>query len=282
MENEELIKLNIQLFAEEADNDTDIADSELEEDVIEDEVDEVEETSEEDLVENVEEEEEEEIPTKSKKDTTKEYSNRLKKEREIIRVEEEKNALARMERFAKNRGFDSVEEMEEYDENDRLQKIGVTDKDTFKRYVDESISNNPTVIEAQKIIDAQKQKDKEIYVKEQIAQISELDNSIKSLDDLAELDKYDEYIEKVKSGMTFVDAYKVIYFDKIATKRSEVAKTEALKNINSKKHMKSVSGSGTPNNITVPADIFAMYKKNIPSMTDADIRKHYAKSIGGE
>lgn len=282
MKNEELIKLNIQLFAEEADNDTDFADSDIEEDVIEDEVDDTEDTSEENEVDNLEEEEVKEIPAKSKQDTTKEYSERLKKEREKIRVEEEKTALVRMEKFAKNRGFESIEEMEEYDETERLQKIGVTDRDVFKKYVDDSISTNPTVIEAQKIIDAQKQRDKELYVKEQIAQISELDDSIKSLDDLAELDKYDDYIEKVKAGMTFVDAYKVIYFDKLATKRSEAAKTEALKNINSKKHMKSTSGSGTPNNITVPADIFAMYKKNIPSMTDADIRKHYAKSIGGE
>lgn len=280
MKNEELIKLNIQLFAEEADNDTDIADSEPEDTIEEDEVDEIEEEVSETEVEELEEEEE--IPAKSKKDSTKEYSERLKKERENIRKEEEVAVQTKMETFAKNRGFDSWKEMEEYDESERLQKIGVTDIDTFKKYVSDSINANPVVMEAQKIIDAQKEKDKELYVKDQISQISALDDSIKSLDDLAELDKYDEYIEKVKKGMTFVDAYKVIYFDKLASKKSEAVKIEALNNVNSKKHMKSTTGAGNVSNITVPADIFAMYKKNIPNMTDAEIRKHYAKSIGGE
>lgn len=216
-----------------------------------------------------------------KKARTKEYSERLNKEREKIRAEIESQQQTKLDAIAKTRGFDTWDELEEYSERERLEHIGVTDHDGFKSLMEEMIQKNPTVRQAQEILAKQEQERRDSFVKEQIKEINSFDTDIKTIDDLTRLDRYDDLVKKVEKGYDLVDAYKLVYFDKVKNKEVESTKQKVLNNLESKEHLKTVSG-GAAKEIHVPADIMAMYKKNIPSMSEADIRKHYAKMNGSE
>lgn len=235
--------------------------------------DEVVETTDNETVEDTEQDE--------KKARTKEYSERLNKEREKIRAEIEFQQQSKLNAIAKTRGFDTWDELEEYSERERLEHIGVTDHDGFKSLMEEMIQKNPTVKQAQEILAKQEQERRDSFVKEQIKEINSFDTDIKTIDDLTRLDRYDDLIKKVEKGYDLVDAYKLVYFDKVKNKEVESTKQKVLNNLESKEHLKTVSG-GAAKEIHVPADIMAMYKKNIPSMSEADIRKHYAKMNGSE
>lgn len=268
---DKLMKLNIQMFADTAENETEVDETETD-------VEEVDSTNTETEVETVTDVADGE--ENEKKARTKAYSERLNNEREKIRKEVETEQKTRLDNIAKARNFDSWEELEEYDEQERLRNMGIEDSSEFKTFLNELITKNPIVKEAQTILTKQKEADKENFLKEQITTISQIDKSIKTLDDLVKLDRYDEFAAKIDKGYDLVDAYKITYFDKIKTNNIEAAKQTVLNNIDSKSHLKSATGvSGKE--VHVPEDIMAMYRKNIPGMSDADIRKHYAKTMGG-
>lgn len=270
---DKLMKLDIQMFAETAENETEVDETEVEDVDSTNTVDETD-TEVETVTEVADGEEDE------KKARTKAYSERLNKEREKIRQEVETEHKNKLNAIAKARNFDSWEELEEYDEQERLRTMGIEDGPEFKTFLNELITKNPIVKEAQAILIKQKEQDKENFLKEQIKLISQIDKSIVTLDDLVKLDRYDEFAKKIDKGYDLVDAYKITYFDKIKTNNIETAKQTVLNNIDSKSHLKSVSGAAGKE-IHVPDDIMAMYKKNVPGMSEADIRKHYAKTIGG-
>lgn len=217
--------------------------------------------------------------TKSSKDKTKEYSDRLKKDREAIRKEIEKEQSEKLERIAKSRGFDSWEELEEYSNNQQLEELGVEDKDAFNKYIDNVINNNPEILRARKIIAEQEKRESERKLDEEIKQISELDASIKTLDDLINHPSYNNIVKRVQKGASVLDAYKLENFDMLTNRATDAAVQNVYNNVNNKRHMQTVSGS-TTSDVVVPNEIYAMYKKNVPTWTDEQIRKHYAKEIG--
>ena len=270
---DKLMKLNIQMFAEEADNAT--------EDFVEEAVDTEIADGEEIVEETIEEETIEEEIVDEKKIRTKAFSERLNQEKrkmeEAIRQEQENKLNA----IAKSRGFDSWEELEAYDEQQKLERLGVVDHDEFKSLLDEIVSKNPTVKKAQEILKQQEEERKNVYIKTQIAEISALDSDIKTIDDLVKLDRYDEFKTRLDKGYELADAYKAVYFDKIKMRDAESVKQRTLNNLENKSHLKTAGGKSSTD-VHIPSDILAMYKKNLPKLTEAEIRKHYAKYVKGE
>jgi len=211
---------------------------------------------------------------------TKAFSERLKKERERIQIESNAKMKKDMDSIAVARGFKDWEELEAQANKETLEGSGINNPEAFDAYMTEKISKNPVVVEAQKIIDAQRAKDKEEIMKSAIAEINAIDPDIKSADDLTHLDNYDELLVKMKQGNTLVDAYKLVAFDKINSNKVNNATEDVIANIDSKSHMKGISGNKS-DHVVVPDDIMAMYRKNIPGMTDDEIRKDYAKHMEG-
>ena len=278
------MKFNIQKFAEEADNAFD-------EDVIEiinEEVDNLPESndknSEEEDTETADSEEslEDIDEVEEKVSKTKAYSERLNKDRENIKnelkLELEREAQAKLDAIAKARNFDSWAELEEFDQTERITGMGIDDPNEFKKMINDLIVNNPIVQEAQKVLNKQKKEDQEVYIKTQISEINKLDNSIKTINDLVKLDKYDEFTEKLDKGYSLVDAYKLTYFDKIKNNVAEDTKQNVLTNLESKSHLKNTAGKGSKD-VYVPDEVMATYKKNMPDMSEEEIRKHYSHAI---
>ena len=212
---------------------------------------------------------------------TKAYSERLNKDREKMQRELEEQYEEKLNMIAKSRNFDSWEELEEYDRSEKISNMGIDNPDEFKKMVDEMIKQNPVVLEAQRVIESKKKEDQDAYIKEQITEISKLDKNVKSLNDLVALDKYNEFASKLDKGYSLVDAYKLTYFDRIKNNEVESAKESVISGLEGKSHLKTIGGKGSKD-VNVPDDIYATYKKNMPDMSDEEIKKHYSSSIGGK
>lgn len=271
-----MLDFNIQLFADTADNDTTLDETVVTTDNAGSDEEEVIFT---DGTSNVEGTVKDETPNVDEKiASTKAFSNRLKQERQKIEKELEEKRLKNMDEVAVRRGFKNWKELEDFDKKEKIESIGISDADAFTTVLNDAIASNPTVMEARKVLETQKQKEQETIMSEAISEIHNLDSDINTVDDLLNLENYNDFYELVGKGYSLPDAYKVIAFDKIANKKATNAAKDVYKNIDSKGHLKTVSGTKT-NEVLVPDEILAGYKKNLPNMTDDEIRKNYAKYI---
>ena len=215
-----------------------------------------------------------------KRAATKAFSNRLKEERAKIEKEYAEKKQKELDDIAISRGFKDWNELSDYSNQEKLEQIGIKDTKVFNEYVSDLISNNPSVIEAQKIIESAKEKEQEEIIKTAISEINAVDSDIKSVDDLLNMPNYDAYYDLVSKGYSLTDAYKIVAFDKITSHKAASAAQVVKNNIESKGHMKSMTG-GQPNDVIVPDDVLAMYHKNLPQMSEQEIKDHYKKYLGG-
>ena len=274
MNKEELRKLrmNIQLFAEEADNADNMSDatdagSDYNENITFTDGDASNESSD---ASNV-----------SKKDNTKAFSERLKREKLKIEKEFANKKQAEMDQIAISRGFKNWKELETYSQKERLEAMGIQNTEDFNKYVEEIVAKSPIIEEARRVLESQKQKEEQAMITEAISQISAVDPDIKSLDDLIKLENYDEFYGLVEKGYSIPDAYKIVAFDKITARKVDSATENVITNANSKNHMKPISG-GKSREISVPQEVLATYRKNMPYMSEQEIREHYSKFVGGK
>lgn len=210
--------------------------------------------------------------------TTKAFSNRLKEERAKMEKEFADKKQKELDEIAISRGFKNWDELSAYNDKDTLEELGIKNPEKFNSYVDKLVSKNPSVIEAQRIIESNREKEQEEIIKTAISEINSFDSDIKSIDDLFNMPNYDEYYKLVSKGYSLTDAYKIVAFDKITSHKAASAAQVVKNNINSKGHMKSMTGSAT-NDVVVPEDVLAMYHKNLPNMTEQEIKDHYKKNM---
>lgn len=273
--NETALKLNIQRFADTADNDseeleidspvnTEIAGGDEELNFVDGSPSTKTTTTEED----------------DKKISTKAFSERLKREKLKLQKDAEDKKKADLDNIAVSKGFKNWKDFEQSNRKEKLEKIGIEDEETFTSLIDDAVTNNPIVLEAQRVIEAQREREQKAVLDSAINEISAIDPDIKSLNDLLALDNYNEFYDLVERGYALPDAYKIISFDKLSNKKAASAAQTVINNVNSKGHITTTKGTQTKE-ITVPDEILAGYRKNNPDMSEDEIRKHYSKFVGG-
>jgi len=259
MENK--LNLNIQLFAEEADNDIDFADDEVSFD----------DNSEDELII-------EDSPIKADNiDKTKAFSDRLNKEREKIVAEKALEVSNRLDEVAKKRGFDSWEELERYDEEEKFKELGVTNTEELEKIITEKISKHPSIIKAEEVIKREEEaRQAEIFNKE-LKMISDINPDIKTIDDLVKMENYDQFYDKVANkGYSYYDAFVLVNIEKIKEMTDESARKKALNNLDGKSHLKTIAG-GVGKEVYVSSDEMETLRKNFPGKTDSELKEMYKR-----
>lgn len=214
----------------------------------------------------------------------------VQKAREEVRVEMQKKlddsiaSLGLQNPYIK-KPITTQAELDEYKQNldvDKKSRIakkaGMTEGE-FDRYVEELPvvkSAKEQMARAEEAQKAAAAKEAEAEINRQIAEIGEMDPSIKSIDDLRKMENYKDFYALVKRGNTLTDAYKLVNFERLTSSSAAQAKQAALNQVNSKSHLdRTVTrGAGA---VTVPADVIAQYREFNPDATEAEIRAHWAK-----
>ena len=247
----DLMKLNIQMFADEADNDVDDStnsgDAATEND--------------------------------NSIDKTKAFSDRLKAKTQDIEKKAEETYKNKLLSVAKAQGFDTWEDFEKASNTQALRDLGVNEEneEKFQRWVNNAVDKNPDVVKAREIVKKaeEDQRQKDLLV--EIDHIHKLNEDINSLEDIAKLDTAKDIVDLVNKGYGLYDAYRLANYNSILANNSDYAKKQAVDDINSKSHIKTAQGSAGKT-VYVPKDVYDMYKRNMPKWTDEQIRNHYAKN----
>lgn len=214
------------------------------------------------------------------KDNTKAFSERLKKERLKIEQEYAKKKQDDLDKIAISRGFKDWKELDTFSQKERLEAMGIQRPEDFNSYVEELVAKSPVLEQARQILEHQKQEEQQRMVTEAINEIGKYDPDIKSLDDLTKSPYYDKFYSLMDKGYTIADAYKIAAFDKITSMKVDSAKQTVINNIDSKNHFKPLQGAKSKE-MAVPEEVLATYRKNMPNMSDAEIKEHYNKFVGG-
>lgn len=151
--------------------------------------------------------------------------------------------------------------------------------------LNEAISKNPTVQQAQKIVDRDeaeaKQKDAEAtqaQINAEIAEIHKMDASINTAADLLKMPNAKEFYGYVQRGYTFLDAFYLVNRTRLEEQAAEAAKQQAMNAARSKDHLNATGAGRGAGAASVPADELEMFKLFNPGATEAEIQAYYNKT----
>lgn len=150
--------------------------------------------------------------------------------------------------------------------------------------LDQLIGEHPAIKQAQALVQqtqAAEQQRREAEARARadadIAEIRKLDPGIQGVGDLLKMDRADQFSAYVKRGNSFLDAYRLTYFDKIAENAAKTAREQALRSVRSKDHLSGpVAGRG-PGAVSVSAQEMAYYRAFLPNASDAEIQAFHNK-----
>lgn len=112
-------------------------------------------------------------------------------------------------------------------------------------------------------------------IDEQIRQIHELDPAIGGPGDLLALDRKEQFYAYVtKNNLSFADAYRLTYADRLTEARAAAEKQRALNLASSKNHLTPLSQRGN-GSLAVPDDEMALFRELNPGVADSEIQKYY-------
>ena len=142
--------------------------------------------------------------------------------------------------------------------------------------IDRMIASNPTVMQAQRVIEQSKQAAADAQLQKDIEEISALDPTIKSFNELAALPEFREMLNHVARGASMAEAYKIVNYGKF----SDATRQQAINQMRGKSHLATQPQNiGTDDEyVEVPKEIMARMKED--GKTEKQIRDLYKKVAG--
>lgn len=150
------------------------------------------------------------------------------------------------------------------------------------------ISQNPVVQQAQQVIQQSQQAqqqaaqaqakariDAEIAEVGQLAESYDLGFKVENAEDLVKMPNSKAFYDQVQQGKSFLDAFKLVFFDQMVEGKARAAQQTAMVNSRGKDHLTGTGNSRSSGMVSVPAAEMAMYRRLMPNATEAQIQAHY-------
>lgn len=158
---------------------------------------------------------------------------------------------------------------------------GNVDTDALNSYIEKQISNNPIVLQAQAVMEANQKAQAEAALNECVKEISRIDSSIKSLDDIVSAPNYDEILGYVQKGMDLTSAYKVANFDRLMASTTAGAKQATINNMKGMQHLNQTNGLNVGNDgeVDIPQSELGVWQKAFPDLSLKELKAKYNRVI---
>ena len=216
------------------------------------------------------------------------------RERDLAIAQAKTEATAQMDSMVKQLGlrdeqtgkpieskaeFDAYQtHMEQERKGQFMRDLGITEGQ-YKQMVAELPEVKQAVAvtqQAQQAVLATRQMQARVRMEEEVAEITKVDPTVSSIGDIAKMDNYKDVMARVHGGMTLLDAYKLTNFERLSQQATSAARQAGINTARGKDHMTATQARGA-GAVTVPRTIAEEYRMLDPTMTDAQIQKHYAK-----
>lgn len=149
----------------------------------------------------------------------------------------------------------------------------------------EAISENPVVKQAAEIVAAHEreqaaaeQEKMQRAIDEQIKKIHALEPDVNGVEDLLKLPESEEFYARVKSGMSFYDAYLISTRERREKALAEAARAQALTGQRGKDHLTGAAASRGAGGKAVTSEELARFRVFNPTATDEEIRAWIEKN----
>lgn len=178
--------------------------------------------------------------------------------------------------------IESVEELNAFNaafkaENSRqkLQQAGIDPKD-----LETLISQHPAVQQAQRSDAAARNQMRQKLIDQDIADIGNIDPSIKSIEDLMQSPAGAEIEKLVKQrGLSYLEAFKLVNFDRVSAARAAAVGKASAEKAGGKAHLDSTMQKA-PDAVSVPAETMQMYKN--AGFSEKEAREKYAQYLNSK
>jgi hypothetical protein len=148
--------------------------------------------------------------------------------------------------------------------------------------IEKAVNNSPAVKAANLVIAEQRIEKVKSYIEEQVREVGKLDPDIRSAQDIEKSDRYPEILNYVNNNrLSIVDAYKLVYADKLNEKKTAAVKQQTINNARSQSHLKATeSGAGSGDNlVNIPENQLAKWREFFPDKSDKELREIYNNSL---
>lgn len=158
---------------------------------------------------------------------------------------------------------------------------GNVDTDALNSYIEKQISNNPVVLQAQAVMEANQKAQAEAALNECVKEISKIDSSVKSLDDIVSAPNYDEILGYVQKGMDLTSAYKVANFDRLMANTTAGAKQATINNMKGMQHLNQTNGLNVGNDgeVDIPQSELGIWQRAFPDLSLKELKAKYNRVI---
>lgn len=168
------------------------------------------------------------------------------------------------------------------DAQERLaNKKALADKGLDPNLIEKAVNNSPAIKAANLVLQEQRLKEVQTYLEKQVEEVGKLDPDIKSAADIERSERYPEVLRYVNENhLSVVDAYKLVYADKLVGNKTAAIKQQAINNAKSQQHLTATEGNTKGSDLKeVPSSIIDQWRNFFPDKTDAQIRELYNNSL---
>lgn len=176
--------------------------------------------------------------------------------------------------------FDALDAQETLRRNQELQSKGI-DPQLFEEAVNRQVENNPTLLQAQAIIQANNEARMQNDINEGIKEIQKFDASIKTVEDLLDNENFSKILQGLQNNMSLADAYKYANLDNLIAQNRSAAKQQAINNIKGTSHLGVTDGLNTSEDegVDIPTNELGAWKRAFPDASMKELRAKYNRSL---
>ena len=177
--------------------------------------------------------------------------------------------------------FAALDAQEKLTREKELRDAGLNPQ-IIEDYVNRQVENNPIVQQAQVVMQQAAESQMKSRLADDIKAINKLNPNLKTLDDVFALPNAEQMVALVQNSgdaISLADAYKILNFDDLMAGKTASAKQATLNNLNGTSHLNQTDGvtDGGNNEVEIPVNELAQWKKAFPNLSAAELRKKYNK-----
>ena len=147
--------------------------------------------------------------------------------------------------------------------------------------IENAVNNSPAIKAATQIIAEQRLKDVKIYLDKQVEEIGKIDPDIKTAQDIEQSERYSDILRYVNENhLSVVDAYKLVYADKLNSRRTNAVKQQAINNAKSQQHLTATEGGNGGDDLRdIPSGQLEQWRTWFPDKSMKELRVLYNNSL---
>jgi len=146
--------------------------------------------------------------------------------------------------------------------------------------IDNLVANSPVVRQAEaamaELTNARAQQE----VDRDIIEVLKLDPSLNTKDDIMKDPSFPQVIDKVRAGMSLVDAYKIVNFDRLSSSKTAAARQAVVNQVKGQAHLSNAPGLNAGDSMEdIPASMLETFQERFPEKSAKELKALYNQTL---